>query len=115
MMRGSPSACISQCQPGRCLQESAELFFDHIHAAAAVALDVERHDRVMHGQAQQEPAVSVLLIERDAHALAVVVGELPARLLGGLVGEVGDDALAARAEILFQDLEPHLAAFQRLL
>ena len=69
----------------------------------------------MHGQTEQEPAVSVLLIKGNAHALAVVVGELPAGLLFGVGGQIPDDPFTAGAEILFRDLKTDLAALQGLL
>ena len=44
-------------------QKRGELAGDALHAADAVAFDVERQDRVVQRQPQQKPAVAVGLIQ----------------------------------------------------
>jgi len=53
----------------RVLERDQQLAHDGRDAAGAVALHVKRQHRVMQRQAQQEPAIAVLGVACDAHAL----------------------------------------------
>ena len=72
----------------------------------------------MHRQPQQEPGVvhAAVQIEADAHALAVVRGQLPLRVVQRVAEDGLDDLLPRRAEVLLiQNGQAQLHALHRLL
>ena len=70
-----------------------QLLHHFAHAALGIALDVEGHDGIVHAQAEEEPAVAVILAEGDADSLAVGLAGFritlsePCWLCGGGGGE----------------------------
>ena len=67
----------------------------------------------MYAQSEQEPTVTVFLVEGDSDAFIIVIGDLEILLFGGITIEVGYDFFTIFAEVLFIDLYSDLFAFDR--
>jgi len=91
-------------------QEPGQLTGDGQHAARLVRFDVQRQQGIVQRKAQQEPAVAVVGVQVDAHALVIVGGDGPAGLVGGVGLQFVQHLLAAGLEVLGEDVQAQLLA-----
>ena len=78
---------------------------DYVNAALCVAFYVERHNRVVNGKTEQEPAVAVVLVKVNTDSFTVVVGNFPALLSFCVLFKVCNYLFAVLSEILLFDFE----------
>lgn len=89
-------------------EEGEQSLQNGFHAALAVGLDIQRHQRSVEAEAQQKSAVAVGLVQIDPDALIVVGSDGPALMCGHESLQLLQNILAVGFEVPRQDVQAEL-------